>query len=76
MKMAYSLDTKLGDLLNDTKAVDVVEKYIPGISANPMLIMVKGMTLRALLNMPQAKQAGITEDAVTKVLAEINGLVK
>jgi hypothetical protein len=34
------------------------------------------MTLRALLNMPQAKQAGITEDAVTKVLAEINGLVK
>jgi hypothetical protein len=38
-----------------------------------MIGLAKGMTLKALLAMPQAKQAGITEDMVQKVLAEING---
>jgi hypothetical protein len=37
-----------------------------------MLGMASGMTLRSILAMPQAKQAGITEDMVQKVLAEIN----
>jgi hypothetical protein len=70
--MAYSLDSKLGDLLNDTHAVDILEKHAPGISKNPMIGMAKGMTLKTLLDMPQAKQYGITEDMVQKVLAEIN----
>lgn len=70
--MAYTLDTKLGDLLDDTHAVNILEKHAPGISKNPMIGFAKGMTLRSLLAMPQAKQAGITEDMVTKVLSEIN----
>ncbi len=74
--MAYTLDTKLGDLLNDTHAVDILEKHAPGISRNPMIGMAKGMTLKTLLDMPQAKQYGITEDMVQKVLAEINGVKK
>jgi hypothetical protein len=37
-----------------------------------MLGLAKGMTLKSLLAMPQAKQAGVTEDRVVKVLAEIN----
>ena len=70
--MAYSLDSKLGDLLNDTNAVDILEKHAPGISRNPMIGFAKGMTLKTLLEMPQAKQYGVTEDMVQKVLAEIN----
>lgn len=70
--MAYSLDTKVGEILNDTHAVEVLERYAPGISTNPMLGMATGMTLRSILAMPQAKQYGITEDMVQKVLAEIN----
>lgn len=70
--MAYTLDTKLGDILKDTHAVEILERHAPGISKNPMIGMAKGMTLKSLLAMPQAKQAGITEDMVTKVLAEIN----
>jgi len=70
--MAYSLDSKLGDLLNDTHAVEILEKHAPGISRNPMIGFAKGMTLKALLEMPQAKQYGVTEDMVQKVLAEIN----
>jgi hypothetical protein len=71
-KMAYTLDTKVGELLKDSEAVKVFEKYAPGVSKNPMLGLAKGMTLKSLIAMPQAKQYGITEAMVSKVLAEIN----
>jgi hypothetical protein len=74
--MAYTLDTTVGALLDDTGAVKVFEKYVPGISSNPMIGFAKGMTLKALLAMPQAKQAGITEEMIKKVLAEVNALKK
>jgi hypothetical protein len=70
--MAYTLDTKVGEILKDTRAVEVLERHVPGISKNPMLGMASGMTLRSIIAMPQAKEAGITEDMVQKVLAEIN----
>jgi hypothetical protein len=74
--MAYTLDTKVGDILKDTRAVEILEKYVPGISKNPMLGLAGGMTLKAILAMPQAKQAGLTEEMVKKVLTEINALKK
>lgn len=74
--MAYTLDTKVGEILKDTGAVKVLEKYAPGISKNPMIGLAKGMTLKTVIAMPQAKEAGITEDMVKKVLTEINALKK
>lgn len=74
--MAYTLDTKVGDILKDVGAVKVFEKYAPGISKNPMIGLAKGMTLKSLVALPQAKQAGVTEEMVKKVLAEINALKK
>jgi hypothetical protein len=71
-KMAYTLDTKVGEILDDTNAVEILEKHVPGISKNPMLALASGMTLKSILAMPQAKDAGITEEMVEKVLAEIN----
>lgn len=70
--MAYTLDTKVGEILDDANAVEVLERYAPGISKNPMLAFAKGMTLKSILDVPQAKEAGITEEMVLKVLAEIN----
>lgn len=70
--MAYTLDTKVGEILDDTHAIDVLEKYAPGVSKNPMIGFARGMTLKSLLAMPQAKEAGITEEMVLKVLTEIN----
>lgn len=70
--MAYTLDTKVGELLKDTQAVKIFEKYAPGVTKNPMIGLAKGMSLKSLLAMPQAKQAGVTEDMVKKVLTEIN----
>ena len=74
--MAYTLDTKVGDILKDTGAVKILEKYAPGVSKNPMIGLAKGMTLKALLAMPQAKDAGVTKEMVEKVLAEINAKKK
>ena len=70
--MAYTLETKVGEILKDTKAVETLEKYAPGVSKNPMIGLAKGMTLKSVIAMPQAKQAGLTEEMVLKVLAEIN----
>lgn len=64
--MAYSLSSKVGDLIRDPKTLAVLEKEVP------MLKMVEGMTLEALLAFPQAKQIGITKEMVLKVIAEIN----
>jgi hypothetical protein len=71
-EMAYTLDTKVGEILKDPEAVKVIERYAPGVSTNPMIGLAKGMALRAVVSMPQARQAGLTEEMIQKVLAEIN----
>jgi hypothetical protein len=68
----YTLDTKVGEILKDKEAVEVLERYAPGVSKNPMIGLAKGMTLKSILSVPQAKDAGLTEEMVLKVLAEIN----
>lgn len=70
--MDYSLLTKVGTLLKDPRAVEIIEKYAPGISKNPMIGLAKGMTLKAILGFPQAKQFGLTEEMLENVLGEIN----
>ena len=70
--MAYTVDTKVGDLLKDTHAVEILEKHVPGISKNPMISMASGMTIKSLLAMPQAQQYGVTEEKVKTILDEIN----
>ncbi len=70
--MEYTMDTKVGDILEDTRALEILEKHVPGVSKNPMIGMAKGFTLKQILAMPQAKEAGLTEDMVKKALAEIN----
>ena len=70
--MKVTLDSTLGTLLDEPKAKAVVEQYIPGISTNPMVGMVKGMTLNNLLAMPQAAQFGLTKEKVEQILVEVN----
>ena len=70
--MAYTLDSKVGELLKDPEAVKIIERYAPGVSKNSMIGLAKGMALKAVVSMPQARDAGLTEEMITKVLAEIN----
>jgi len=74
--MKFTLDTQFGTLLDHPQAKTIIEKYLPGVSTNPMVGLVKGMTLKALLATPQAAQFGITKEKVETVLVEINKVVK
>lgn len=70
--MAITLDSTLGEILNDPQAVKVLDQYVPGASTHPMIGMAKGMTLRMVVSMPQAAQLGLTQDKVEEILAQIN----
>lgn len=70
--MAYTFDTKVGEFLKDTRAIEVLERHVPGISTNPMVGMASDMTIKSLLAMPQAQQYGVTEEKAQSILDEIN----
>jgi hypothetical protein len=70
--MAFTLDTTLGQLLDDPQAKAVLDKHLPGVSTHPMVAMAKGMSLNMILSMPQAAQVGLTKEKVEMVLAEVN----
>ena len=70
--MAVTLDTTLGALIDDPKAKAVLDQYLPGVSSNPMVGMVRGMSLNMILSMPQAAQLGLTKEKMEAVLAEVN----
>lgn len=55
--MAFTLDSTLGEILDDPQAKAVLDEQLPGISSNPLLAMAKGMTLNMILSMPQAAQS-------------------
>ena len=70
--MTVTLDTTLGTLLDDPQAKAVLDRYLPGVSTNPLTQMAKGMSLRMILAMPQAKQFGLSEEKAEEILAEVN----
>lgn len=70
--MAFTLDTTLGELLDDPQAKAVLDKNLPGISTNPMVAMARGMSLNMIISMPQAAQLGLTKEKAEAILAEVN----
>jgi len=70
--MAYTLDTTLGQLLDDPRAKPIIDRHLPGLATNPLLGMVKGVSLNMVLSMPQAAQFGLTKEKAEAMLAEIN----
>lgn len=70
--MAYTLDTPLGTLLDSPQAKPVIDQYLPGVASNPMVGMLRGLTINMVLSMPQAAQLGITKEKAEAMLAEVN----
>lgn len=70
--MKFTLDTTLGELIDNPQAKAVLDQQLPGVSTNPMVAMARGMSLNAILAMPQAAQLGLTKDKAEALLAEIN----
>jgi hypothetical protein len=65
----FSIDSKMGDLLKDPKAVAILEEYYPGMSKDTRMKMVAAMTLKALSKFPQAA-------AIGKKIEEIDARLK
>jgi para-nitrobenzyl esterase len=70
--MAFSVDTKFGELLDNPAAKAVLLKHLPEIaSAGPMLNMARGMTLKAVAGFPQAKISPDKLQAIVKDLQQL-----
>jgi hypothetical protein len=74
--MAFTLDTTLGEILDNPQAKSVLDQQMPGVSTHPMIAMARGMSLNMVLSMPQAAQVGLTKEKAEAFLAEVNKVVK
>ena len=72
--MTYTMETTFGELMKDPKVKPLIDQYLPGVTDNPMVSMVDGMTLDAIVSNPMAAQFGITEDKVEVILEQANKL--
>ncbi len=72
--MTYTMETTFGELMKDPKVKPLIDQYLPGVADNPMVSMVDGMTLDAIVSNPMAAQFGITEDKVEAILEQANKL--
>ncbi|MFZ4552377.1 MAG: hypothetical protein ACOYNB_11195 [Aquabacterium sp.] len=69
--MSFSIDSKLGDLLDNEATKAILEKHMPGISTHPQVAMGKGFALSMV-----AKFSGglITEEMLQAVAADLSTL--
>ena len=74
--MEYTLDTPLGTLLDLPQAKTIIDQYLPGVTSNPMVGMIRGMTLSMVLAMPQAAMLGLTNEKAEAILADLNKKIK
>ncbi len=72
--MAFTENSKFGDLLDDPAARALLVKYVPQIddpSIKTMLGMARGMTLKAVASFPQAKLSAAQMSALIEELAKL-----
>jgi len=69
--MAFTEKSKLGELLKNETATNVLEKHLPGISSNSMIGMAKGFTLKQLSGFPQA---GLNATKLAELVADLEGI--
>jgi hypothetical protein len=69
--MAFSEQSKVGDLLDDPGAHAVLDKHAPELATHPMINMGRNFSFKALAAFPQAKISPDTYDAIVKDLATL-----
>ena len=69
--MAVNSTSKLRDILEDERAVAIIEEYKPGFVSNPELGPVAGMKMKTLLKFPQA---GLTKEQVKEICDRLDAL--
>lgn len=69
---AYNVETTdIGTLLDDPAAKAVVDKHLPGFSANEQISMARGMTLKAV---QQYSPDTVTDKALAEIQSDLGKL--
>ena len=69
--MAISSSSKLREILEDERAVAIIDEYIPGFVSNPELGPVAGMKMKTLLKFPQVS---LEKEQVQEIIAKLDAL--
>ena len=69
--MAYSMMSKLGDLLKDERCVAVLKKHLPEQMKDPRIAIGKGMTLKMISGMPAAN---ISKEVLAAIDADLQAI--
>ena len=69
--MSFSIESKLGDLLDNETTKAILEKHLPGISTHPQIGMGKGFPLAVVANFSGGL---ITQEMLEAVDAEFAAL--
>lgn len=69
--MGYSIDSKVGELLDNSSTSQILEKHLPGINKHPQIGMARGFAL-----VTAAKYAGglISQEALKKIDSDLRSL--
>lgn len=68
---SLSINSDLGDLLDNEASKAILEKHLPGISAHPQIAMGRGIPLKTVAGFSGGL---ITNEALEKVDADLNAL--
>lgn len=69
--MSLSIDSKVGELLDNPKSLAVLDKHLPGMSTNPQIGMARGMSLKMAAGYSGGK---ITSEMLAAVDADLKTL--
>ncbi len=69
--MAINSSSKLREILEDERAVAIIDEYIPGFVSNPELGPVAGMKMKTLLKFPQVS---LSKDQVAEIIERLDAL--
>jgi hypothetical protein len=71
--MAFSIDTPIGELLDNPDTLAVLDRHMPGLSTNPQIGMARSMGL-SLKAVAQFSGGKITDELLQKAATDFAGL--
>ena len=66
-----SSKSTLKEVLEDPRAVAIIDEYVPGFTENPELGPVAGMKMRVLLKFPQV---GLPKETIQEIIDRLDAL--
>lgn len=71
--MAINSRSKLRDILEDPRAVAILEEYVPGFKDTPLMGPCMGMRMNILIKF---EQAGFSQEAQEEIISRLDALDK